>query len=67
MVQYDNQKLVSHVSIQVQGSTPRSFCFSLVFINNLIGTEKSVRLSVISDLSEIQNIMQIRYEMRNMS
>ena len=31
------------------------------------GTEKSVRFSEMSDLSDIQNIMQIRLEMRNMS
>ena len=31
------------------------------------GTRKSVRLSQMSDLSEIQNIMQIRYEMRSVS
>ena len=31
------------------------------------GTEKCVRLSEMSDLSEIQNIMQIRHEMRSMS
>ena len=31
------------------------------------GTGKSVRLSEMSDLSEIQNIMQIRHEMRSAS
>ena len=31
------------------------------------GTAKSVRLSDVSDLSEIQNIMQIRHEMRSVS
>ena len=31
------------------------------------GTWKNVRLNEMSDLSEIQNIMQIRYEMRSMS
>ena len=31
------------------------------------GTGKSVRLSEMSDLSEIQNIMQIRHEMRGAS
>ena len=31
------------------------------------GTEKSVRLSEMSDLSEILNIMQIRHEMRRAS
>ena len=31
------------------------------------GTGKSVQLSEMSDLSEIQNIMQIRHEMRSVS
>ena len=31
------------------------------------GTGKSVRLSEMSDLSEIKNIMQIRHEMRSAS
>ena len=31
------------------------------------GTGKSIRLSEISDLSEIQNDMQIRHEMRSVS
>ena len=31
------------------------------------GTGKSVQLSKMSDLSEIHNIMQLRYEMRSVS
>ena len=35
--------------------------------SNTQWTGKSVRLSEISDLSEIQNIMQIRHDMRSVS
>ena len=39
MAQWDNQNVVRHIfltSAEVQGSTPDSSCFSLVFIENLL-------------------------------
>ena len=36
MAQWDNQKLASYSKTEVPGSTPGSYCFSLVFIKNLI-------------------------------